>query len=133
MLYPLDHIGIAVLNLDASIKFHQDNFGLKLELRENIESQRVEIAFLKLENTLLELLAPTDSNSTLSKFLSERGPGLHHICYRVTDIEAEMQRLVLQGLRLIDTKPRPGAHNSLIAFLHPKSTEGVLIELCQHR
>lgn len=133
MIYPLDHIGIAVLNLNDSIKFHQDNFGLTLEMRENIESQKVEIAFLKLENTLLELLAPTDSSSTLSKFISERGPGLHHICYRVADIEAEMQRLALQGLRLIDTKPRPGAHNSLIAFLHPKSTEGVLIELCQHR
>lgn len=133
MHYLLDHVGIAVLDLEESLQFYSKTFGFVLELRETIATQKVEIAFLKLENTLLELLAPTASDSTLAKFLATRGAGLHHICYRVPDIRAELSRLKSSGMRVIDEEPRPGAHNSLIAFLHPKGTEGVLTELCERR
>ena len=131
--YPLDHIGIAVENLDEAISKHKEDFGLELDLREEVPSQKVEVAFLKLANTKLELLASTDPESTLSKFIAKRGPGLHHICYEVQDIRAELKRLKEMGHRLIDETPRPGAHQTEIAFLHPKSTLGVLLELCQYK
>lgn len=127
----LDHIGYAVTNLDESIAFYRDTFGFELESREEIASQQVEVAFLTLRNTKIELLAPTAETSTLSKFLSKRGPGIHHVCYRVADIEKSLAELKAKGIELIDQVPRPGAHNTQIAFLHPKSTEGVLTELCQ--
>ena len=129
----LDHVGIAVENLDLAISDYQSKFGFKLDLREKVPSQKVELAFLKLDNTKLELLMPTSPDSTLRKFLDSRGPGLHHICYEVGDIVAELARLKELGLKLIDQVPRPGAHNTLIAFLHPKSTGGVLTELCQYK
>ncbi|MBX7144391.1 MAG: methylmalonyl-CoA epimerase [Oligoflexia bacterium] len=129
--FPLDHIGIAVENLEASISYYRDTFGFALDIRELVPSQKVEVAFVSLANTKIELLAATDSDSTLAKFLRERGPGLHHICYRVPNIEVELARLKAAGIRLIDEKPRPGAHHTRIAFLHPKSTQGVLTELCQ--
>lgn len=128
---PLDHVGIAVQSLDEGLELYRKSFGLKLELREMVPSQGVEIAFLKLENTLMELLAPTSPESTLAKFIQKRGPGLHHLCYRVVDIRAELMRLEKGGFTLIDKEPRPGAHHSLIAFLHPKDFNGVLIELCE--
>ncbi len=130
-MYPIDHIGIATNNLEDDIKAYQDNFGCILDLTEEVPSQKVRLAFLKSENTLIELLTPTDSSSTLAKFLEKKGPGLHHICFRVPDIKAELQRFKELGHKLIDEVPRPGAHNSLIAFIHPKSTGGTLIELCQ--
>lgn len=130
---PLDHIGIAVENLDQSIAFYRDTFGFALELREAVPTQKVEVAFLTLANTKIELLASSAPDSTLAKFLRERGPGLHHVCYQVKDIEQELARLKASGIRLIDEKPRPGAHHTLIAFLHPKSTQGVLTELCQKK
>lgn len=129
----LDHIGIAVLNLDEGIKLYKAQFGLQLDLRETVESQQVEVAFLKLANTKLELLAPLSDKSTLSQFLQKRGPGLHHLCYRVNDIRAELARCEAQGMTLIDKQPRPGAHHTLIAFIHPKSCGGVLTELCQYQ
>ena len=132
-MYPLDHLGIAVTKLDAAISEYERNFGFKLHLRERIESQKVELCFLKLDNTLIELLTPTHPSSTLQKFMDKRGPGLHHICYRVTDINAELRRLSALGHDLIDKEPRPGADNTLIAFIHPKTLGGVLTELCQHQ
>ncbi len=128
---PLDHIGIAVQNLDEGIALYQRSFGLKLDLREPVPTQNVEVAFLKLENTLIELLAPTSPASTLQKFLQTRGPGLHHLCYRVSNIREELKRLIALGYSAIDKEPRPGAHNSMIAFLHPKDFGGVLTELCE--
>ena len=130
---PLDHIGIAVQNLDEGIALYQRSFGLALDLPKKVPSQHVEVAFLRLENTLLELLAPTGPESTLTKFLQTRGPGLHHLFYRVKDIRAELTRLIGLGYTAIDQQPRPGAHNSLIAFLHPKGFNGVLTELCERR
>ena len=132
MNYPLDHIGIATQNLDEAIANYRRDFGFELNTRESVPSQNVEVAFLSLPNTLIELLAPTSPNSSLRKFLDSRGPGLHHICYQVTDIQAELARLKGLGHRLIDEVPRPGAHKSQIAFLHPKTLGGVLVELCQH-
>lgn len=131
-MLPLDHLGIAVLNIDAALAEYQKNFGFVLDSREIISSQRVEVAFIRLPNTLIELLAPQDDSSPLAKFLAKRGPGLHHICYRVEDIRAELARLKGAGVQLIDEVPRPGAHHTEIAFLHPKSTGGVLTELCEH-
>lgn len=131
-MLPLDHVGIAVTNLDSALDEHRKHFGFSLESREVISSQRVEVAFIRLPNTLLELLAPTDNDSPLARFLSKRGPGLHHLCYRVDDIERELTRLKSIGVELIDASPRPGAHGTRIAFLHPKSNGGVLIELCEH-
>lgn len=133
MNFPIDHIGIAVTSLEQSIESYKRNFGFSLDLRESVPTQKVEVAFLRLPNTLIELLMPTAEDSTLAKFLKTRGPGLHHICYLVPDIRAELKRLAGLGLQLIDKEPRPGAHNSLIAFIHPKSTDGVLTELCERR
>jgi len=131
-MLPIDHIGIAVPNIDAALEDYRKNFGFALDSREVIASQRVEVAFIRLPNTLIELLAPQDDSSTLARFLAKRGPGLHHICYRVDDIRSELARLKSQGVELIDAAPRPGAHRTEIAFLHPKSTGGVLTELCEH-
>ena len=128
----LDHVGIAVEDLDAAIAFYKDCFGFSLESRETIEDQNVAAAFIKLDNTLIELLAALNQQSTLTKFLSRRGPGLHHLSYRVDDLSAELSRLESLGVQLIDKAPRPGANNTIIAFLHPRSTQGVLTELCQY-
>ncbi len=129
----IDHIGIAVENLEASIAFYQRSFGLSVELREEVPTQKVALAFLSLPGTRLELLMPTAPESAIAKFLLSHGPGMHHLCYRVRDIRAELLRLKALGHKLIDETPRPGAHNTLIAFLHPKGCEGVLTELCEYR
>jgi methylmalonyl-CoA/ethylmalonyl-CoA epimerase len=131
--FPVDHIGVAVENLDEAIAFYKRSFGCEVDLREVVEDQKVELAFLRTANTLIELLTPAPGNTTLTKFLKTRGPGLHHICYLVSDIRSELRRLEGLGMELIDKTPRPGAHKSLIAFIHPKSTLGVLTELCERR
>lgn len=131
-MLPLDHVGIAVTNLNDALDEYGKRFGFTLESREVIATQRVEVAFIRLPNTLLELLAPTDDDSPLARFLAKRGPGLHHLCYRVDDLEAELARLKATGVELIDATPRLGAHGTRIAFLHPKSMGGVLVELCEH-
>ncbi len=132
MNWPLDHVGIATDDLDKSISQYQKDLSFKLEHRELVKDQKVEVAFLRLENTLIELIAPIDDSSPIAKFLSTRGPGLHHICYRVADIRAELSKLAALGYKLIDETPRVGAKKKLIAFIHPKSFGGVLTELCQH-
>lgn len=129
----IDHIGIAVIDLEASIEYYRKNFGFEVELREELPSQEVTLAFLKLDNTRLELLAPLEPGSTLSKFLARRGPGLHHICYEVKDIVEALKDFSEKGFKLIDETPRHGANSTLIAFIHPSSTEGVLTELCQYQ
>ena len=130
--FTLDHIGIAVTDLDASIEFYLLNLGFECSVREKIESQGVEVAFVDLPNCKIELLAALSAESKLAKFLAKNGAGLHHVCYRVTDIRAELARLSGLGFELIDKQPRKGAHHSEIAFLHPKSCQGVLTELCQY-
>ncbi len=132
--YIVDHIGIAVSNLDKSIERYYDDLGFVLHSRETLSHLEVEVAFLALPNTKLELIMPTPGSSNpIVKFLSEQGEGLHHICYEVTDIRAELASLKSKGYRLIDEEPRPGANGSIIAFIHPTSVSGhVLTELCEY-
>lgn len=130
--YPQDHIGIAVTDLPAAIDFYRQNFGYELELQEDVPSQQVRVAFLKLPNTKIELLTPLSQESSLGRFIAKRGPGLHHIAFCVKDISDELQRLADCGFDLVDKTPRSGAHNTQIAFIHPRSSLGVLIELVQH-
>ena len=128
----LDHVGIAVHSLDDSLPFFESITGHKGSGREIVASQGVEVVFLGDRDGRLELLAPTRDDSAIAKFLARRGPGMHHLCYRVDDLVAELERERAAGRELIDQAPRPGAAGHLVAFLHPRSTQGVLIELLQH-
>ena len=130
--WAVDHIGIAVTDLSQAIHHYAAAAGTVVTLRETLESQGVELAFLNTGGCKLELLAPLRADSTLAKFLNSRGPGLHHVCYRVADIEAELRRLAASGHQLIDSTPRPGADSTRIAFISPKSFLGVLTELCEY-
>lgn len=130
--WTIDHIGIAVQNLDEAIRLYEGKLGAKLCLRETIEASGVELAFIDTGDSKVELLAPTSSDSKIAKFLASRGPGIHHICYEVADIRAELTRLLKEGCELIDSVPRPGAAHSQIAFVAPGSFMGVLTELVEH-
>ena len=127
----LDHIGIAVANLDEALAFYRDALGLEVEVPEEVPSQRVRAHFIPVGQAALELLEATAEDSPIAKYLAKRGPGLHHITLRVDDIAAALARLKARGVRLIDESPRPGAHGSLVAFIHPSSAHGVLVELMQ--
>ncbi|HJR59161.1 MAG TPA: methylmalonyl-CoA epimerase [Vicinamibacterales bacterium] len=129
----IDHVGIAVSDLNASLEFFRDALGLELEPPEELPSQRVRAHFLQAGEATLELLEATAPDSPIAKFVTKRGPGLHHLALRVDDIVAALAELQARGVRLIDEAPRPGAHNSLVAFIHPSSTHGVLVELKQLR
>ena len=131
-MYPVDHIGIAVYSIDEALPLYRRTMGVEVDIREFVTSQGVEVAFLKLPNTMIELIAPTSPESKLQKFLDKRGPGFHHICYRVDNLEAELSRLKGLGMKLLDETPRPGAHHTRIAFIHPESFGGVLTELCEY-
>ena len=130
--WEVDHIGIAVTDLAAAIALYQSTAHTEVTLRERLVPQGVELAFLNTGGTKLELLAPLDENSTLARFIARRGPGLHHICYRVDNIVSELARLTAQGLSLIDHAPRHGAGGTKIAFISPPSCLGVLTELCEY-
>jgi methylmalonyl-CoA epimerase len=127
----LDHVGIAVADLRDSLKFFQDALGLDIEAPEPIPSQRVRATFARAGEGFIELLEPTADDSPIAKFVARRGPGLHHVAFVVEDIAAALDELKARGVRLIDDAPRPGAHGSLVAFIHPSSTHGVLVELKQ--
>ena len=127
----LDHIGIAVADLAAALAFYRDALGLEIEAPEEVASQRVRAHFIPAGDAALELLEATAPDSPIAKYLEKRGPGLHHITLRVDDIRAALAQLKARGIRLIDESPRPGAHDSLVAFIHPSSTHGVLVELKQ--
>jgi methylmalonyl-CoA/ethylmalonyl-CoA epimerase len=127
----LDHIGIAVKNLDESLALFRDALGLELRAPEDVPSQRVRAHFIPLGEGALELLEPTAPDSPIAKYVEKRGPGLHHVALRVDDIRAALAQLKARGVRLIDQEPRPGAHNSLVAFIHPSAAHGVLVELKQ--
>jgi methylmalonyl-CoA epimerase len=129
----IDHIGIAIGDLNESLRFFRDVLGLELEAPEEIPSQRVRAHFLDTGNGTLELLEATSDDSPIAKFVATRGPGIHHVALRVDDIVAALAELKAKGVRLIDEVPRPGAHNSLVAFVHPSSAHGVLVELKQVR
>lgn len=125
----LDHIGIAVKSLDAAKIY--EALGLTIEHVETVESQGVRTAFLAAGDAMIELLEPSGPQSTIAKFIEKRGEGIHHICFRVDDIEAQLARLQQQGYRLINESPVPGAHGCRVAFLHPAAGNGVLIELSE--
>jgi methylmalonyl-CoA/ethylmalonyl-CoA epimerase len=127
----LDHIGIAVKDLAAALAFYRDALGLEIEAPDEVASQRVRAHFVAVGEAKLELLEATAADSPVAKYVDKRGPGLHHITLRVDDIEAALARLKAQGAKLIDEKPRPGAEGSLVAFVHPSSAHGVLVELKQ--
>ena len=129
MTTKLDHIGIAVRSLESA-KIYED-LGLVIEHVEVVETQRVKTAFLSVGDSNLELLEPTSPDSPIAKFIEKRGEGIHHICLRVDDIEAHLERLKAAGYRLINEAPVPGAHGCRVAFLHPSAGNGVLIELSE--
>ncbi len=130
--WTVDHIGIAVPDLDAAIALYASTAGTAVTLREKLEDRGVELAFLNTGGTKLELLMPLRDGTPIATFLAKRGPGLHHVCYQVNNIRQEMERLRQLGAKLIDTTPRPGASGTLIAFLEPQSFSGVLTELCEY-
>jgi len=129
----LDHIGIAVKDLAAALAFYRDALGLEVEASEEVASQRVRAHFVAVGDAKLELLEATAADSPIAKYVDKRGPGLHHITLRVDDIVAALAQLKAHGARLIDEQPRPGAEGSLVAFVHPASAHGVLVELKQTR
>lgn len=127
----LDHVGIAVHALDDSLPLFESIAGARGSGRERVESQGVEVVFVGSGAGRLELLAPTREDSPVARFLAKRGPGTHHLCYRVPDLPAALEEFERQGYALIDREPRAGAHGHRVAFLHPRSTGGVLIELVE--
>ena len=127
----LDHIAIAAEDAEETARIYQRLFGLKLEHTEEVIPNKTKVAFLPLGETALEMVEPMGEDAPLTKYLRKRGPGLHHLCFEVQDIDAELNRLAAEEVRLIDRTARPGAHNTRIAFIHPKATGGVLVELCE--
>lgn len=130
MFKRLDHVGIVVHSIDESLKTYRDALGMMLLERRAAPEQLVEAAFLEGGNSTVELIAPTDSESGTARFLQNRGEGVHHVCYEVDDIVAALEELRRQGVRLVDETPRQGLHG-LVAFVHPKATHGMMIELLQ--
>lgn len=128
----IDHIGIAVKSLAEAIKVYENAMGLKVSGFDQVDEQGVRVAMLNIGESRIELLEPTGPESPIEKFLAKRGEGIHHIALRVQNIEESLERLKASGVRLIDNAPRRGAHNTRIAFIHPSSTHGVLLELVQH-
>jgi methylmalonyl-CoA/ethylmalonyl-CoA epimerase len=127
----LDHIGIAVANVHEALAFFKDALGLEVQEAEEVASQHVRAHFIPVGASALELLEATSPASPIARYLSRRGPGLHHITLRVDDISSALGELRARGVRLIDDQPRPGAHGTLVAFIHPASAHGVLVELSQ--
>jgi methylmalonyl-CoA/ethylmalonyl-CoA epimerase len=127
----IDHIGVAVEDLDAALALYGESFEMELAHRETVESQGVEAALLDVGEGHVELLRPLGPDTAVGKFLARSGPGLHHVAYAVDDIDAELPRLVAGGIDLIDAEPRVGIRQSRVAFLHPRSTGGVLTEIVE--
>lgn len=127
----IDHIGVAVEDVDSAIALYQDSFGMKLAHRETVESQGVEAVLLDVGDGHVELLAPLGPDTPVGKYMAKNGAGLHHVAYAVEDIDATLEQIAAAGLRLIDSEPRVGIRDSRVAFLHPRSTGGVLTEIVE--
>ncbi|HXR31651.1 MAG TPA: methylmalonyl-CoA epimerase [Solirubrobacterales bacterium] len=127
----IDHIGVAVKDLEAGIELYQQSFGMELGLRETVEEQGVEAALLNVGDGHVELLAPLGSDTPVGKYLAKRGPGLHHVAYAVDDIDSTLERIAATGIELIDAKARVGIGGSRVAFLQPRSTGRVLTEIVE--
>jgi methylmalonyl-CoA/ethylmalonyl-CoA epimerase len=127
----IDHIGIAVKNIDESLKFWEATLGVKCTGRETVEDQKVTTAFLPIKDSEVELLQATSDESPVAKFIEKKGEGIHHLAIRVDNLEACLAELKANGVKLIDETPRRGAGGAMIAFIHPKATGGILLELSQ--
>ena len=130
MITKIDHLGIAVRSLDESVAYYEKALGIKCEHREEVPSQKVRTAFFSVGEVHLELLEPTSPESPVAKFLEKNGEGVHHVAFGTTDIKAQLKQAADSGVKLIHETPFEGAANKLVAFLHPKSTHGVLTEFC---
>ena len=128
----IEHIGIAVKSIEEQLPYYEEVLGLKCYNIETVEDQKVKTAFFKVGDTKIELLEPTSEDSTIAKFIENRGEGVHHIAYAVKSVEKALKKAEDKGLQLIDKKPRKGAEGLNIAFLHPRSTGRVLTEFCEH-
>jgi methylmalonyl-CoA/ethylmalonyl-CoA epimerase len=133
MIKKIEHIGIAVNNLNSSNALFKKLFGKEHYKIESVASEGVNTSFFMLGETKIELLEATNPDSAISKFIDKKGEGIHHIAYEVDDIEAEMARLKKEGFEIINKEPKDGADNKRICFLHPKTTNGILVELCQEK
>ncbi len=131
MITKIDHLGIAVRSLDEAVPFYEKTLGLKCHGREEVESQKVRTAFFHAGDVHIELLEPTADDSPIAKFLAKHGEGIHHIAFRTDNIEQQLAHAAHEGCRLIHERPFEGASNKMVAFLHPASTHGVLMEFCQ--
>jgi methylmalonyl-CoA/ethylmalonyl-CoA epimerase len=133
MFTAVDHIGFMVRDIDEAVAFYSRMFDVAEWERIEMPERYMRVAAARVGGTLLELIAPASEQASFAKFLQERGPGVHHVAYRVDDIATALADVKARGVQLIDEAPRPGLHNTLTAFLHPKSTMGVLVELVQHQ
>ncbi len=131
MVRKVSHVAIAVHNVEEAAKFYEERLGLKLVGREDVAGSRVTVGFIPVGETRIELVQPTAPDSPITKFLETRGPGLQHICFEVDDVAAELKRLDVAGVKLIDKVPHAGAHGTMVGFVHPSATGGVLVELSQ--
>ncbi len=127
----IDHIGIAVNELEASLPYYRDALGLKYKGREKVSDQGVEVAFLEAGDSKIELLEPLNEESPIARHLEKRGEGIHHLAFEVDDIEGKVKKMKSEGVEFIGDEPSPGAGGKKIIFVHPKSASGVLMELCQ--
>ncbi len=126
----LNHVSIAVADIDEALRFYRDVLGLEVTRRLRLEDRELEVAFIKVGDTELELIKPLTDDSTVARFLDRRGPGLHHLCFEVDDVVASMQELTDRGAQFVETEPHPGAVG-MVSFIHPGSTNGVLVEINQ--
>jgi len=127
----IDHIGVAVEDIDAAIELYRDSFGMELAHRETVESQGVEAVLLDVGDGHVELLAPLGPDTPVGKYMAKNGAGLHHVAYAVDDIDVALEKIAAAGVQLIDSEPRTGIRDSRVAFLHPRSTGGVLTEIVE--
>jgi methylmalonyl-CoA/ethylmalonyl-CoA epimerase len=127
----IDHIGVAVEDLDVAVEFYRERFGMAEQHRETVEAQGVEAVLLEIGEGHVELMSPLGPDTAVGKFLAARGPGLHHVAYQTTDIDSALEQVKAAGLELIDEQPRVGIRGARVAFLHPKATGGVLTELVE--
>lgn len=132
MITGLDHVAIAVTDLEAAIARFAEDFGIPMSGREDVPTEQTSTAFFPLSGTRIELIHPMDGQGPVASSLAKRGPGMHHLCFRTDDIHADMASLQAKGYRFLSEAPKPGAHGTQVVFIHPKSTGGVLIELAQH-
>ena len=132
MFETIDHLGLAVTDIAEAVALYQTQFGVQEWEIIELPERHMRVAITTIGTSMVELIAPTAPEAAFAKYLAEKGPGMHHIAYRVADITAALATLKAQGLRLVDEVPRPGLHGTLVAFVHPKATMGTLIELVQH-